>query len=268
MKPGSKRVLTLLLAVVASVGTASGATAASSDTSEYVALGDSYASGVGTSTYDPSGGDCRRSPLGYPTLWAKSHPQYTLKNVSCSGATVADVEAGQLSALSSETDRITITVGGNDVGFTSTLENCLTGDDNLCGVSTQLSTFYAENYLKAKLDSLFSKIHERAPQAKVYVLGYPHLVAPAGTCNLFSSTSPKPAMMNATADAVDEAVKNAAATANFGFIDVRQRFSGHEACGTDAWINSVNLTQLVESFHPTADGYAQGYAPYLDLFMG
>ncbi|MGW1563652.1 SGNH/GDSL hydrolase family protein [Streptomyces sp. NPDC002144] len=231
-----------------------------------MALGDSYASGVGTSMYDPSSGDCQRSPLGYPTLWAKSHSDYSFKDMSCSGAKVADVEAKQLSALSGNTDRVTVTVGGNDVGFASTVRNCLTSDE-LCSVSTQLSTFYAKNRLKADLDALFTKIHERAPHAKTFVLGYPRLVAPAGTCTLFSSTSPRPAKMNATADAVDEAIKDAAAKAQFEFIDVRQKFSGHEACGPLPWINSVHFTQPTESFHPTSEGYARGYAALLSLAL-
>ncbi len=270
MKNSVRRVLSSLAAIAAAVActTTVAAPASAADSLEYVALGDSYSAGVGTLVYDDSSGSCRRSPLGYPAQWAQSHPAYTFKNVSCSGATIADVEADQLSTLSSETDRVTITVGGNDVGFASTMQNCLTGTDFLCNVSTQLSTYYAEQVLPGRMDALFAEIAERAPNARVYVLGYPHLLAPAGTCDLFSSTSTRPTGINAAADAVDAALWAAADKVDFGFLDVRALFAGHEACGPSPWINTVNLSQPAESFHPNATGYAQAYLPVLNLFMG
>ena len=39
----------------------------------YVALGDSYSSGVGAGSYDDASGDCRRSNVAYPVLWANAN---------------------------------------------------------------------------------------------------------------------------------------------------------------------------------------------------
>jgi len=68
----------------------------------YVALGDSYASGVGTRSYDSASGECYRSPHAYPVLDAQRIGA-ALTSVACSGATVASLTSTQLSALSSST---------------------------------------------------------------------------------------------------------------------------------------------------------------------
>ena len=57
----AKRV-TALLAAVAGALTAAAPAAAAASTVDYVALGDSYSSGVGTGVYDPASGDCARCP--------------------------------------------------------------------------------------------------------------------------------------------------------------------------------------------------------------
>src|SRR5919112_2718902 len=63
---------------------------------DYVALGDSYSSGVGTGVYDSASGACARSPLSYPPLWAAEHRPASFGFVACSGAKTADVMANQI----------------------------------------------------------------------------------------------------------------------------------------------------------------------------
>ena len=92
-------------------------------TPSYVALGDSYASGVGTRTYLNDGTSCQRSVYAYPSLISAARA-YTLNFRACSGATIADVTSSQLSALSASTAYVTLSVGGNDAGFTSVLTTC------------------------------------------------------------------------------------------------------------------------------------------------
>ena len=78
----------------------------------YVALGDSYSSGVGTRSYLNDGSSCQRSVYAYPSLIAAAKG-YALNFRACSGATVADVTNSQLSALSVANAYVTISVGGN-----------------------------------------------------------------------------------------------------------------------------------------------------------
>ena len=91
--------------------------------SPYVALGDSYSSGTGTRTYLNDGTTCQRSVYAYPSLIAGSKG-YALNFRACSGATTANVSAYQLSALDAGTAYVSITVGGNDAGFSSVITEC------------------------------------------------------------------------------------------------------------------------------------------------
>ncbi|HQX87699.1 MAG TPA: GDSL-type esterase/lipase family protein, partial [Ornithinibacter sp.] len=89
----------------------------------YVALGDSYSSGTGTRSYISDGTSCLRSVYAYPSLIA-SAKGYDLNFRACSGAKIADVSNTQLSALSSSTAYVSISIGGNDAGFASVLTTC------------------------------------------------------------------------------------------------------------------------------------------------
>ena len=98
-------------------------TAGAASSVHYVALGDSYSSGDGAGSY--SDGSCRESSNAYPVLWANANAPATFTNETCSGATTSSVISTQLGALSSATTLVSITVGGNDVGFASVMETCV-----------------------------------------------------------------------------------------------------------------------------------------------
>ena len=91
----------------------------------YVALGDSYSSGVGARSYIGSSGSCDQSTRAYPALWDAVSQPASYVSEACPGATTATVLSSQLSALSAATTLVSITVGGNDVGFSSVMETCV-----------------------------------------------------------------------------------------------------------------------------------------------
>src|SRR5919106_6237994 len=70
----------------------------------YVAMGDSYSSGVGTREYYADSGSCKRSPHAYPVRVAR-RLDHTLSFVACSGARTQDVLNNQLGPLNSSTSR-------------------------------------------------------------------------------------------------------------------------------------------------------------------
>ena len=92
------RRLGLVVAVLSLAAASFGLPAAHAATPSYVALGDSYSSGVGTRTYINDGTSCQRSVYAYPSLIAAARA-YSLNFRACSGAKVADVRNTQLSAL-------------------------------------------------------------------------------------------------------------------------------------------------------------------------
>src|SRR5882757_565247 len=98
----------------------------------YVALGDSYSSGVGAGSYDSASGSCDRSTKAYPALWAAAHSPASFAFTACSGAKTADVVRSQLGPVNSSTGLISVTVGGNDAGFADVMTTCVLGSTTTC----------------------------------------------------------------------------------------------------------------------------------------
>lgn len=258
------RALTALAASAAAVlSTAAIASAAPADVN-YVAVGDSYAAGVGTqSSYDNS---CDRSSQGYPSLWASAHSVSAFTSVACSGAKTTDVINNQVGSLSSSTSMVTVTVGGNDAGFTSVMESCILGGDSGCKTAVDNAENFVQNSLPGLLDNAYNAISGHAPNATVYVLGYPHFYQLGGSCDVGLSDTSR-GYINGGADVLDGAISDAAGRHGFTFVDVRSIFDGHGICSSDWWLNSVTWP-VVNSYHPNATGYSGGYLPALDGATG
>jgi lysophospholipase L1-like esterase len=110
----------LALAACATVLVAAAPAAAADN---YAALGDSYSSGVGTASYTLDSA-CKRSVYAYPYLYMQKHPGTSLSFVACSGAKTSDLLANQIGAVTSATTLVTMTIGGNDIGFASLIYRC------------------------------------------------------------------------------------------------------------------------------------------------
>ena len=74
--------------------------AATAAAQKYVALGDSYSSGVGTRTYFDT--TCSRSVYAYPYLISQQRADTQLTFAACSGATTSDVLNSQISSVTSD----------------------------------------------------------------------------------------------------------------------------------------------------------------------
>ncbi|WP_033438884.1 SGNH/GDSL hydrolase family protein [Saccharothrix sp. NRRL B-16314] len=228
---------------------------------DYVALGDSYSSGTGAPPY--VSGSCFRSPRGYAQLWADTHAVASFKYAACGGATTQSM-TDQFASLDAGTDQVTITIGGNDVGFANTMITCVTGSDTSCVNAVDAGIESARTTLPGRLDATYATIRDRAPNATVIVLGYPRLVEPTGTC----MNTTKRAALNRGADALHEVIAGRAAAAGVRYVDSRAHFAGHGACGRSPWINQFSLFRLAESFHPNATGYSAGYLALLNTVTG
>jgi lysophospholipase L1-like esterase len=228
----------------------------------YVALGDSYSSGVGAGSYIDSSGDCQRSTKAYPYLWNAAHAPSSFAFTACSGATTDDVLADQLGPLNSSTSLVSISVGGNDAGFADVMTTCVLQSDSSCLSRIDTAKAYVDNTLPGKLDRLYSTIRSKAPSAHVVVLGYPRFYLLGQTCLGLSET--KRSAINGAADHLDAAIAKIAANHGFTFGDVRTTFSGHEICSDSSWLHSVDWLNLGQSYHPTAAGQSGGYLPVLD----
>lgn len=238
------------------------APAARAATVRYVALGDSYSSGVGAGDYVPASGDCLRSNNAYPRLWSQQRDAVSFTFNACSGATTADVRDNQLDALDSDTTLVTISVGGNDAEFADVMTTCVADSKSTCADEAERAEEFIRTELPDRLDELYAALREQAPNAKIVAMGYPRIYELSGSCWVGLSET-KRAAVNSGADALAEVIGDRAAHAGAAFVDAREGFTGHEICSGDRWLHSVNWANIAESYHPTAEGQADGYLPAL-----
>jgi lysophospholipase L1-like esterase len=265
----------------------------------YVALGDSYAAGVGLA---PS--------LAYPVLLRQRGGDRFAKltTAASSGAVTGDVTGTQVGALRDSTETVTLTIGGNDVGFASVLAACLHSpdprlqavlDSGGAGWRRRLRTGAEQRIAflggpaavpqgrSVPLVRVLSDVARRAPDAEILVTGYPRLLGdrPTASGHRASDTLPlfvaaeDAAWLSTQSEALDAAIATAAERAQASgvrarFVDVSATFAGHALSdrGTP-WVNGVvlaSMTSLVpdsSSFHLTAEGSA-AYAAALASAVG
>lgn len=223
----------------------------------YVALGDSYSSGVGAGD---TSGSCSQSPNAYPALWAAANSPASFTFAACSGATTSDVINSQLSSLSTSTTLVSITIGGNDVGFASIMETCVLESTSSCESAVSTGENYANNTLPGELDTMLADIRSHAPNAKIVVLDYPDFYDLSVSLCIGLSSADHQALDTGIND-LDGVIQTAASDNGDTFADVRSQFAGHELCDGAGWMNSVDIFDIDSSYHPTATGQEDGYLP-------
>jgi lysophospholipase L1-like esterase len=259
--PRFRRSLVVIATTLVAFTAAFTSTAAASSSVTYVALGDSYSSGVGAGNYIASSGSCDRSPNAYSALWAAAHAPSSYVSVACSGATTSDVISSQVSALGAGTTLVSITIGGNDVGFASVMETCVLDSTSSCLTAVANAESQVATVLPGKLNSTLATIRSHAPSAHVVVLDYPELYDLNNSWWCIGLSTSDRTALNQAADRLDAAIQTAATVAGDTFADVKSRFQGHELCDGNDWLHSVNITDISESYHPTAAGQSGAYLP-------
>lgn len=222
----------------------------------YVALGDSYSSGVGAGD---ASGSCGQSPNSYPALWARASSPASFTFAACSGAKTSDVIDSQLSSLSPSTTLVSITIGGNDAGFASIMETCVLKSTAACRSAVSAGEKYANSTLPGELKTTLADVRSHAPNAKIVVVGYPDFYDLSAWLCLGLSSADHQAL-DAGINDLDSVLQTAATDSGDAFADVRSQFSAHELCSGSSWLNAVTLP-IGNSYHPTAAGQKNGYLP-------
>lgn len=255
---------------------------------QLVALGDSFSSGEGNPDFLPgtatSYDACHRSDKAYPVLLDKdSSANLNLTAfVACSGATADDIahgygrdsEPNQLNSITSSTNVITVTAGGNDVGFPTFAYGCFTTG---CGTGTSVYNWtldHINNDLPGNLHDLYTAIQAKIGNRQdvaVLVIDYPLVIKPVPfvPCNLTLNEQDENGAYNielALGGKIADAV-GAMHDARFHFVEAQSSdspFEGHDMCSTSSHFNGLNQNQIYTA-HPNADGhqdYAQIVATY------
>ncbi|KPI02473.1 hypothetical protein OK074_5297 [Actinobacteria bacterium OK074] len=251
--------------------TAASASVSTARTVNYVALGDSYAAGPGIPTQVDSA--CARSDHNYPSLLATAN-NWRLTDVSCSGATTTALagpqgsQPPQLDALGAHTDVVTLTIGGNDIGFSSDLATCagLAAKDptgNPCqtyftsGGTDQLAQ--RVNDTAPKIAAALDAVRRRAPHAKVLVVGYPDLFPDDGI-GCTSSAVPLAAgdfpYLRDTEKKLNSMIAHQALAHGARYVDTYTSSVGHDMCQPVGvrWIEPLVTVAPVAPAHPNAQG--------------
>lgn len=229
-------VLAALAACTASV--AAWGAAAHADGNSYVVIGDSYSSGEGAGDYSAS---CDRSPNAYGKWFAQQlgmSDQYT--NNACAGATVNDIYAqGQLNSLDGNTKVVTLTIGGNDLNFGGVMTSCgLAGECSGLAVDQgglpNLVSGSKLADLSTKLIALYMAIKQKAPNAKIYVLGYPDIMPQDNETCLATGMMWQPAIaqFHVALQQTDATIKGAADASGVTYVDT-----------TDLFVDRVAITR-------------------------
>lgn len=256
----------LLLAVLPAGASAAGA--------KYVAMGDSYTAGPGITPYaEGAPADCGQSSLNYPHLVA-SALNLSLTDVSCGGAktenfTVAQFpdQPPQFDALGESTEIVTIGMGGNDGNLFGTLvQGCSETDFTTGGKAPCKKKFgaFAKKQLeedKAPAEQALREVKTLAPNAKVFVVGYPDIAPAHGLC--FDSLPWTEGDLQWFRSAVEkrgDASLKAGARANGAiYVETFKQSEGHDVCqpvGT-RWIEPLIGSLTGVPVHPNAIGEEQ-----------
>jgi lysophospholipase L1-like esterase len=239
---------------------------ASTPTFLYAALGDSYSSGEGNPPFDTASrtDGCDRSSQAWPRLIASQHSTAVqlVAHIACSGATSSSLfttfktetaQTTHLTALTPQPTLVTVTIGGNDLGFSSILTDCfLLNCVNDGRVSK--AKHYLETTLPALLVNDYTSIANADKSARVVVVGYPSLF-PSGTpvgCGWLASN--EKTALRALATEFDHTMAAAAASAGVQYVSVLSVLAGHELCTSTPWVYPIGLTGGDLRGHPTAHG--------------
>jgi lysophospholipase L1-like esterase len=280
-----RRALWLLMAAAVAL-TLSAAAAVGARAADYVALGDSYAAGpLIPNPLLPLG--CLKSSNNYPHLAAPGIG-LTLRDATCSGAKTNHMtepqnvdpdgpNPPQLDSLSAETTVVSLTIGGNDIGFSEVAESCVTANPfshpcldkyNPGGVDQLKARIEAT---APKVAAVLQGIKARAPSARIFVVNYPAIFPESG----YGCWPQMPIgfqdvpYLRSTQKRLNSMLAERATAAGATLVNWYGASIGHDACkGTSTrWVEPLVPTNAAAPIHPNKAGMVGGAAA-LDAAVG
>jgi lysophospholipase L1-like esterase len=232
-------------------------------------LGDSYSSGEGAGPFDPgtqhSGGNgCDRSSKAWPRLLGV--PQ--ANHFACSGAKTIDFYETQKESVSQlerlrtlvakePVSKVYVTIGGNDLGFSHIIKDCLTHSCLRRMDDVELPKL--RDHVVPAVAKTLEETRSAAPGAEVIMVGYPDLIPSRGSSFVncgWLTDGEKPRVWKLE-DALDTGLSQAASGAGVSYVSIRGALAGHELCTRDSWVNPIGLARpsnAQQEGHPNAEG--------------
>jgi lysophospholipase L1-like esterase len=252
---------------------------------DYVALGDSYTSAPGVP--DQVDANCVRSDRNYPSLVAAAHRYRGFTDVSCGGATTVQMwqaqgtNPAQLTAVTRDTDLVTLQIGGNDVGFGSIIATCA-GLSVTAPAGSPCKDHYGAsgtdqltlNVVRTapKVAEVLRAIHRQAPHARVVVVGYPDLLPDTGT-GCFPAVpfaAGDVPYLRETEKKLNAMLRIEALLGGASYTDTYGPTTGHDMCQApgERWIEPLTPAPPAAPAHPNAAGEQAMAAALSDTLDG
>jgi hypothetical protein len=259
------------------VGALCAAVPAGAGAISYVAMGDSYTSAPGVLPEEPGSlPNCGQSEFNYPHLVA-SALKLSITDVSCGGAQTKNFTVGQkvgegeenppqFNALSESTEVVSVGMGGNDGGLFGTLlqgctELAFTHPEEKNACKNAYEKFVTETFAadKAPFETALKEIHEKAPKAKLFIVGYPDIAPKTGPCNKAEVPWKEEDIkwFKTKVEKLGNKNLKAEAKANAGiFVETFKPSEGHDFCKEPGvrWIEPVFKSLTGVAVHPNALG--------------
>ena len=226
----------------------------------YVSLGDSYTAAPDTGKNATETG-CNNTRVNYPHLVA-AELGLELADNSCDGASTENLtdeqcvaacsakdpsfhklRPPQLNALDEDTDVVTFRLGANDYGLFGRIIQCATFVHAPGSPCTDADAELGNDSVDARLDDVrdnvqrgIAEIQDRAPEARIIVLGYPRVAPDEGTCDLLPLTEGDYEYARRIVEGLNAQLQAVAEDADLPYIDVYAASEGHDICSNDPWI--------------------------------
>ncbi|MFC5184184.1 SGNH/GDSL hydrolase family protein [Actinomadura harenae] len=270
-----RTLVTLVPAALAALALAPAARAAAP---EYVALGDSMASGPLIPDFTGPLA-CGRSTHNYAHELASRLGVAGLNDVTCSGAATkhmtepqnlsllgqpAGIAPPQFDALTADTKLVTLTIGGNDAGLVGVAQDCV----NVLPTGTPCQTKYTQggvdqeaariDAFEPKLSAVLDGIRQRSPQARVVVTGYGLYIKPGGCWPTVPVLASDADWLQGSVNRMNGVIARQAAAHGATYVDLVTPSAGHDACQSISakWLEGFVPTSPAAPLHPNRQGEA------------
>jgi lysophospholipase L1-like esterase len=263
-----RKALLALIVAAMTIGVTSTAQAG-----EYVALGDSYAAGPLIPAQLPPFG-CLKSSNNYGRL-ANLTLQDTYRDATCSGAKTDHMTAPQgvtpgpnppqFDSLSSTTTLVSVTIGGNDIGFSSIAQDCFSQSNSGTPCQDKYVTANGDEIsqriqaTRPKVDAVLQGIHSRSPNARVLVVNYAAILPDQGSTGCWPvipiSDGDVP-YVRAKEKELNQMLADSAAANSATLVDWYTASIPHNACTPPGikWVEGAVVTNAAAPVHPNLLG--------------
>jgi len=273
---------------------------------DYLAMGDSFTSGEGAHKYEIGTDEkdinmCHLSKVSYPYLIAKKIQANSFHSVACSGAKTVNIQGGpgviknedkkdrdnqytklpinnsigewlpgykkQIGFISVNNPGIvTLSVGGNDIGFDDKLKVCLKPGTCFPSYEDRQEVFNEVDNKLSTFTATFKKTKEFATKnARIYVIGYPQVAKPDGNCALnVHLNQDELEFAESLINRINAVIHVAAQQAGVNYVDIKDALTGFRLCENkfaDVAVNGLTAGNDIlgilgnESYHPNEFGH-------------